>query len=293
MEISEVSKLIPLYVAGSLSDQERRAVEEALAGSAELRKELEFWKQAQIAARLYDPTHPSAEAIVNYAEGKVAGQEHLTLELHLQQCADCRHELEIVRETYPVAESMIDERRSTDEVNVLELFREFFRTIRTGYLMPASVLVVLGVFLVVVLYRTAQVPDAVAPRVQEPKLIALVLDYTTQLRSTGKQQLTRLIVPDTIDAVSLTLRIPRSIEAARYAVEFTPPSGLISYTQDSINASQYDESLDQITAIIKRSYFRSTGTYRVRVTERLPSVSALTSESYLYSFVVADSTGAR
>src|SRR5438093_233113 len=123
MESSELSKLIPLYVAGSLSEPERQAVEEALVASAELRTELAFWKQAQYVTSSYDPNHPSAEAIVKYAEGKLIGADRLAFEAHLNQCADCRQELEVIRETYPAEESTIEERAYTGEVSVLELFK--------------------------------------------------------------------------------------------------------------------------------------------------------------------------
>jgi len=64
METSQVSRLLPLYVAGSATDEERRAVEEALSGSEELREELEFWKHVQ---------HPAVRTIRTSTGGNDCG----------------------------------------------------------------------------------------------------------------------------------------------------------------------------------------------------------------------------
>jgi hypothetical protein len=290
MEISELSKLISLYVTGSLTEQERRTVEEALAGSDELRKEIEFWKLAQHPARSYDPTHLSAEAIVSYAEGRIMGQERIALETHLQQCADCQHDLEIIRETYPTEESIVDEGRYPAEVRVPELFKEFFKTLKTVYPIPAAVLIVLCVLVLVLplSHRKQNVPSvAVQTPPTQTRAVELFLEYSTQLRSSGTLQLPTLRIPTDTVRVTIVLSVPRSLDSVRYRIEVISPLGAAATVRDLVKPLPSGDGLDHLSVDMSSEFFQTEGEYRVRATEQLPVGVGLTPESHQYPFVVS------
>lgn len=290
MEISEVSKLIPLYVAGSLTEQERRTVEEGLAGSDELRKELEFWKKAQHPARSYDPTHPSAETIVDYVEGRMASPERVAFEAHLQACTECQHDLEIIRETYPAKESIFDEGRYAAEVRVPELFREFLETLKTVYPIPAAVLIVLCV-LVIVLPLSNRKQNVPSVPVQTPpaqtRAVELFLEYSQQLRSSGKLQLPTLRIPTDTVRMTIVLSVPHSLDSVRYRIEVISPFGVAATVRDSVKPLPSGEGLDRLTVDISSEFFQTEGEFRVRTTEQLPTGVSLTPESHQYPFVVS------
>jgi anti-sigma factor ChrR (cupin superfamily) len=102
MTFEETKYLLPPYLAGSLTPEQRAAVQEALKIHPELRDELKFWNgilQATLLDLAEEGLHPISEQIVTYAEGTLhSGEERLTVEGHLQTCAPCCEELLLLKE---------------------------------------------------------------------------------------------------------------------------------------------------------------------------------------------------
>ena len=103
MGCERISELLPWLLNASLEGDERREVEEHLAGCESCRRELE---ETGRALGLY-ATHPPVKALVAYAEdprapwrpaegGALAPE---VLEAHLAHCPSCREELVLVRES--------------------------------------------------------------------------------------------------------------------------------------------------------------------------------------------------
>ena len=70
----------------------------------ELREAVVFWKRMHIALNAHRAYllqgHISAETIIEYVEEKSPQPDRLTIEHHLHQCSDCRHDVDLIRGTY-------------------------------------------------------------------------------------------------------------------------------------------------------------------------------------------------
>lgn len=288
MDLSELRKLLPFYVAGTLSETEKRAVGKALSESAELRDELKFWRKAQLPARAYSVAHPSAKEILDYVEGRSTESERGTFERHVQACFDCQNEIALIRETYPKALHQ-EQRSGIRSLGIREMLKEFSRSLKNRYVV--SFAVVTAVFCAALVYffwgREETVPSiAQRPPTQVQRRVELLLEYSPQVRSYQQDQQPRLN-PSGFDFVECAIYVPRSIESVRYSVSLISPLGVTTKFSDSPKPLHHNESLDMIHISIETSYFSEQGEYRLVATEQLPSFSGLTPESHVYSFVVA------
>ena len=286
----ELSTLLPLYAAGSLSGTEKERVEEALKASGELTEELEFWKGILDSARSYDPAHPPAEAIVEYSEGTVAGPELARVRTHVNTCLDCQHELEILRETYQEESSTVDEKRLTVEVRLPDLFREFFRTIRTVYAAPAAAFVFLCVMIAVLLSFPKREPPPVVtslPPVVTGQHQSLVLEYVPKLRSTSGTRKPTLVLSSDVTVVDVTVFLPRSMDSVRYSLSLKLPSKEIISIPGSLTPAHRDKNLDSVHTSLPGDLFDMVGEFKLVAAESLPPSAHMTPEVHEYPFVVS------
>jgi hypothetical protein len=289
MKTSPLSELLPLYVAGSLSDNDRRRVEAGLQTSPLLREELAFWQGVQHPARAHDPAHVSAEAMVSYAESTMPAAARSSVEAHLENCLSCRHELEIIRKTYDLTGQAPNGHRPGEERGVWKLSRDFIRTLRRPYAIPATVTVLVAalVLSILVLDRREQ-PPVTTSRTNTPVLHrhALLLEYVPQLRATHNGNPVKLLLSPEDEIVEISIMVPRSVDSVRYSLALLLPSGKEVRIPELFSPSRHGEDLDSIGFSLHRSRFSSDGRYGVLATEVLPKNTRLTPESYEYSFEV-------
>ena len=286
----ELSTLLPFYASGSLSGAEKERVEEALKAFGELNEEFEFWKGILDSARSYDPAHPPAEEIVEYSEGTVAGPALARVRAHVDTCQECQHELEILRETYQEESSTVDEKRLTVEVRLPDLFREFFRTIRTVYAAPAAAFVLLCVVIAALLSIPKREPPPVVaslPPVVTGQHQSLVLEYVPKLRSTSGTRKPTLVLSSDVTVVDVTVFLPRSMNSVRYSLSLKLPSKEIISIPGSLTPAHRDENLDTVHTSLPRDLFDMVGDFKLVAAESLPRSAHMTPEVHEYPFVVS------
>jgi hypothetical protein len=255
-------------------------VERDLANSEELKKELKFWRQAQHTAisssKYLGQGHLTPEVIVDYAEGKIeSNQTKISMENHFQQYADCRQELDMIKQTYPAPQPARASRS-----NLIDLVSRFTKPIKIGYAVPiAAITIVLAIVIL---------SDLSGPPVH---YATLLLEYHQQIRGGTPTELPTVMYEAGLASVHTTIFVPHSgIQATRYALSLLSPSGVLTQLADTLNPSAYTNELDTLGATLSGKFFVNEGSYQVIVPEILPpTVEGLTPEEYRYSFVISAS----
>lgn len=294
MNVDEIRKLLPLYVAQQLDSAERTEIEQVLKDSEELRNELRFWQHAKRAtilhAEMQSEDHLTAKQILEYAEGSMAGgDERIAMERHLQSCGSCRQELDLIKD---LQERDLPAARATEN----RTFVQFLKKVKLAYAIPALAILVLGIFF---FWREpppqqtiTHLPkdSVVVPQKKEPgKHAALVLQYAGTVRDPqGKRKtVSVLILDETIAAVELTVPVEHSALAGGYRVLLTPPDRTTETLAESQPAMRFRSKLDALRLIIGRERFVEGGRYALLVREVLRRrVAGIEPEEYQYEFEV-------
>lgn len=94
----ECQQLVAWYPTSSLSDAERRQVEEHAGGCAECSKLLEFASDFKNKLVATAASHPAADSLVAYAENcdGMEPSERAAVEVHLGVCGECQSEVEML-----------------------------------------------------------------------------------------------------------------------------------------------------------------------------------------------------
>lgn len=251
MDIEEVRELLAFYVTGKLSREEKEAVETALAESPALKEELQQWRHLRQAvlmeAAAADAGHPTSEEMVLYAEKQgLDSQKRLTIVKHIQNCAECREVLEVLRSTYPSAprnllKEMLASLRDAAAWFVVILYRPMFA-------IPAVVAASIGIFFLL-RSPTAMVPLTVY--YEDPyRLLGEPTPAVPQLRFTS----------DTT-RVKLTLAFPVGTEQARYTLQLSSPSGSSVILSDTFLSGRYSEQWDSVGVVLEESRFAGEGIF--------------------------------
>lgn len=294
MNIDEIRKLLPLYVAQQLESAERTEIEQALKDSEELRSELRFWEHAKRATILHSEMrsegHLAAEQIVEYAEGVVSDpQERMGIESHLQSCVSCRKEYDTIKE--------LQERdRPVAKPAKKHPILEFIKKGKLAYAIPALAILVLGILFFWREPRPQQVitqlpkDSVVVPQKKElVKYAALVLQYAGTMRDPQgkKNTISVLILDETISAVELTVPVEHSALAAGYLVRLSSPKDETATLSDSQRVTRFRGKLDALRLTIERDRFAEPGRYTLFVREVLRRrVTGIEPEEYRYEFEV-------
>ncbi len=97
MDCDHTAELFPWYLNSTLSDEDRRRVEEHLLGCETCRQELDRTSFAGAAFGQHLPE----EVLVDFGFGRTsAGFDRTTIEDHLAICERCSEELEMIRESH-------------------------------------------------------------------------------------------------------------------------------------------------------------------------------------------------
>lgn len=285
MEISEIKKLIPFYVAGTLDEVERKLVENALKESKELQKEVEFWLKAQAIveyhSQFYQEGHLTPEQIVIAAESGIKSIQtaHPDLIRHLQECEHCRHDVEMIKSTYPVEET----------VSIPKKHQEYLRTGYVGRFKFADVFAAAAVILIIVTFFFTDFNKQKIPSIPQEHYANLILSYNQSTRGDASTEIPILALDSNTTRINIVVYVPHSeIDSLRYAVAISLPSGADITISNELLPSRFDSTFDTIRFEVGREFFKTVPTkYRLTLSEILPpSKSYLTPESYIFTFCV-------
>jgi hypothetical protein len=273
MEHREAKELLPLYVANTLTREERAAVEKALSTSKELTDELAFWRKAQLTAQshaAYLQAHLSSEQIVDYAEGAITDHQlRSTIESHLQRCDECRDEYEMILQTMPKLET---HRQITP--SMIERLQGFVASFKPVYVLRALAVLVA----VIVLWRGLE------KRLDE-NTERFVIPFQGQMR-TEDESLPMLTLDESVKRVQFVLCIPHdSLVSTQYTATLSTPAGAtlaLPETFSKIIASQTDSIRINLTA----DMLHAEGEYALNLAEvpssLPPGASAFPPEPYRF-----------
>ncbi|MBI5470831.1 MAG: hypothetical protein HY961_00655 [Ignavibacteriae bacterium] len=291
MDIESIRRLLPFYAANSLDPHERAEVERAVHDSDELRKELEFWRQAKHAIafqREFEAeAHLSTAQIVDYAAHTVhSADERIHIENHLQSCTSCKKEFDTAQQLQ--LQNALQARR----VHVASLY---FRWPQIAFAFAVLVLAI-----AIYIYRpdksapptiTQKHPDSsasAAPTSPTRKIVRLTLAYSTITRNPqareGRTQIFRL--PVDADTIEFVIPVEHSAISVGYeAGLFMSGQRILSDRLGQPFVSQ--GGIDTLLLKVPRRRVERTGTYAVAVKEILQSnQSALEPERYRYEFTI-------
>jgi len=296
MDRNELIKLIPLYVANSLSDNDRKLVEREIASSEEMKEDLRFWKLAHEVVRAHLSTtageHPSSEAIVTFVLGLGSPESRAIVDTHLISCEECRSDVQIIQDIHeqiypheavakPAGGKQIPHR--TEDNGISHRWRSSRRII---YAVPVLATIIVLFFLL----RPS--PSEPPPIHEEHQFLTLL--YRVALRDPGSEvEIPILKLNPMVTHIDFIIQIPKSgLEAVRYSASLLAPTGTRTMVSDSLLANTGLGQFDTLRVQSQTHFFHPhQDPYELIVTEILPSeFRDLTPEEYRYSFVVSDSS---
>lgn len=260
MNIEDLKHLIPPYVAGTLSQDEKKLVDHELKTSDELRQELSFWLHARVATESHfeylQEGHVASETITAYAEGTIKSEsERETVEQHLNQCTSCSDEVALVRKTIlPVASEV--QRPNQKEVTSLfeRLFGQLFKPVIA---VPVGIIAV--IFFVIIINRQLE---------QIGRSVSVTLEYQSVPRGNNGNRLPELNLSQDVTMVEATLIVPEPSQASWYSVQLVPPSGVAIPLIDTLkNYSNEGGSVRLKIEIPVRNFTQSNEKYTITVQE--------------------------
>lgn len=163
MNCENAMELLPWLANGSLSDNERQALDEHLSRCPSCQQELE---ETRIAAQIY-AAHPAADALYDFAAGSgVAAPARELIETHVAACAACAEELAMIRDS----QGLLADAEARDERRASTVVRGPWRTRSWAPLALAAALAlaVLGPVWVWVASRSGGEPTLAAKTVDLP-----------------------------------------------------------------------------------------------------------------------------
>lgn len=288
MDHQTIQDLLPFYVNGTLGEEDRKAVEDALASSADLQRDLRFWELATgVCAAASERTragHLSAPQIVERARGATPAADLPALDQHLLICRECADLLERVRGSF-----------EADTLNEARLSWKV-RTRWTWRLALAASVAAVAVIIVVVFTRKDPVPP---DHVNEPGthalpppgdgIASLTLTYQPRLRSADTHTPARLTLRGTGTVVRLAIAVPHNaVEGIRYSVEAASRSGGRTRIAGNLPRWRSGNIYDTLAVDVAPGLLLQSGTkVQLIVREVLaPDMSGLTPEEYVFDLAI-------
>lgn len=285
MEKSELVDLIPLYVTGKLSEEQKAALDRELPNSPELRDELAFWQAAHAAAGREAvhslAGHLTSEQIVDYARGVMSNSvEQSHIEQHLQACKLCLLDFETIRPAF------MQPARATSSSFFERLVHGLAEVARSaagqslrGAFRPLYVVPLLAILAVpvILLYQSDK---------QRAYPVSIALQFQTQTRSSSSREVQTIKLPEEVTVVHLSVPIPHAtVQPTLENVSLilaSPEQERIQLNQEfswSVGSGAFDTASVSIPA----SALRATGTYSLRAAIKYTQ----TSEPFEYNYMFA------
>jgi hypothetical protein len=263
MELHEVKQLIPLYVANTLTPEEKAEVDEALKVSKELNDELAFWRKAQGTAQAYAEhaarKHLLPEQIVDYAERMVNDPTlQSQIESHLQACKDCREEYDMIMLTIPKPET-----RHAITPSIIERVRDSVASFKPVYVLPVAAMII-GVVLFWSILEKGEITGDNAAR--------LVLPFQSQLRGRDDESLPTVTVGPSVKWLQVTACLPHdSLAATKYVATLSTPEGKEIAIPGS-HLKVVSSPMDSLTLSLEASLLKVEGEYTLNIAEVVSSL---------------------
>lgn len=282
MDINELKKLIPFYIAKTLDEKEKEKVEAGLKKFPELKSDLDFWIQAREATLIYvhinQTGHLSAEQIVNYVEEEYEGNLPALqkVEAHLNDCADCRNDVEIIRDTYSAISA-------TSDIKPIKYTVKHLPWYRSIYTYTAVAIIIIGTILLLPKKET----ELENIGQQEIVYADITLPYKPLTRKASPINIPEIILDSAVTHIRLTVYIPHTIiDSLSYNAILVSPTQVETRIEDTYFPLSFDENIDTIqVSILRNNFHEIPGTYNLIIKENLPtSISELTPQSYIYTF---------
>lgn len=281
MDMHSVRDLLPFYVNGTLTPEERRLVDEALAASEELHEDLLFWQRA--ASTLHEAQgHLTAARIVERAQGRTPNSDRAAQDRHLEVCPDCRDLLERTAGSLSTpAETGSSSPRSRN---------------RKGIWMYAAAAVFVAAIVLVVAHD-APPHDSQQPHLQpnpeagitSPIAIrSITLIYRPVMRSSNHRQPAHVALRGLDSLVLVRFIIPQSsVDEIRYTLRVEREGGSKTIIGEGIGRSGHGKINDTLAVTVTRRDLpapRHRLRYIVRE-EMPPDASGMTPEEYIFDII--------
>ncbi len=260
MTIDELKQLIPMYVANTLSQEEREVLEREVKSSEELRREVSFWRHARAATESHfdylQEGHLTSEIITAYVEETLQSEnERQTIEQHLQQCVSCNDEVDVLKKTIiPTEPSRMRPTRKDPSTFFERLIGQLFKPIVA---VPVGVTVVILVLLLI----------NKQPELTE-RSVPLTLEYQSLPRGNNGDRLTEVLLESDITMIQTTLIVPEPAQTSWYSVHLIPPDRIPIRIVDTLrNYSTEGRSVRLNVEIPAQHLSKTDGTYTITVQE--------------------------
>jgi hypothetical protein len=273
MDLEKIRGLLPFYVNGTLTPDERALVEEALASSIELQRELRFWERA--ADALHETRgHLTAQQIVERAEGKTPADNRKTQDLHLARCTECN---ELLHTTQATLLSTGAGEQSPPRTR----FAVWKYAVAAIFLFAVIVIVVRDA---PPLYPDAQQPPI--PDITEIRTIpSITLTYQPVMRASDGRQPALVTLNDTDSLIHVRFAIPRTtVDGIQYSLWREQDRGKRELIAEGLGRSGHGGNFDTVAVDVSRSNLPAPHQQlRLVIREELPTgASALTPEEYSF-----------
>lgn len=292
MELAEMKELLPFYVAGTLSVEQRSAIDQALATSEELRTELQFWQRAEAVVRARSEMtaagHLSSRDLVDRAMGTMPGERILVVDQHLQSCRKCAEEFSLVKQS-------AGQIASVPEIPQ-RVVAAALKWLRPLYAVPAAVA---ALAVIVLVFRSPEEPlqPATSPALPSPPIVrapepegetaAFSLTYRPEMRSASRHDTAVMTLASNHDSVRLVVAIPRNTTAGiQYRLTMESRSAGPQRINGLVQRFASGEVYDSLQCVIPRTILpASDGAVTITISEVLPpQLKDLTPEEYRLPF---------
>jgi len=285
MELADLKKLIPYYIAGTLAEKEKLLVEDGLIRFPELKAEIQFWRRARRAtienSAFEALGHPSAEALVDYAEGLFVSEPGTAASIreHLRECRECSTEYDMIAGTLAQPKQYPEPRDWAGEL--MERLKAWFRIpYAIARPVPALAAALVVVFAAVFFWQTPS------------DHVSMTLQYEVHTRADPGGDIPVLQMEDGTQTVEFDVEIPRTtVIGTRYLVHVTDSKTDTREFPGLYETTSLNDQLDVIRFTLERvEFFPVKGMYTLTIDEDLPPGSNLTPERYTYRLEVRTRT---
>lgn len=245
MTTEQARELLPLYVAGRLTADERRAIEVHLAADSDLREDLQFWRAVAQNSRAREDgeagTHVSSEILVRFAEDPTALDEddRERVSAHLLECPECQSDLSQLQRSL---------------------------TVRSGFSrwrFAAAAVVTIGAL--GTLWAIWPTPDS---RQSGPRVVALDVPYVESYRSADEDiPPVELRIASKTDSVVIRVTAPLPFQrAAILHWAQTGPDGLQTNLEGPVNVARDPDGYTIATFQLPAALYPVKGKYTLVAT---------------------------
>ncbi|MBI5022082.1 MAG: zf-HC2 domain-containing protein [Ignavibacteriales bacterium] len=269
MKTEEIFELIPFYLAGTLSKEEKEEFEAELRLNEELKKEISFWRKVKSAAILHNKhkEHASTDEIALYINGELSedSNQWKRIENHLATCDICRDEAIILKKYYP-KDGFVRKMISILENSATEFFEhsgELFKSLwqkpmRLVYVSASLIIITVGILYLPSLMKTSTGTGEIR------------ISYLSVNRG-DEDQYAEYTISAKDTAIDFIISIPYdSASSNNYSYRLDGDSGKTTLLSDVIIPSgQKPNEMVFLKINLSSTIFRTNGPFIMRIFDKL------------------------